>query len=88
MEQMGEFILLMAQAKAEAQGVDARSVVRHGQVAEEIVTLCHEVGGAYLVIGRPRFQDEDYFFTAPQLAEFIQRIEERTGATVVLPEES
>ncbi|MFN2165845.1 MAG: universal stress protein [Anaerolineae bacterium] len=88
MAQMGEFILLMAQTKAEGQGVDARSVVRHGHVTEEIAAQCHEVDAAYLVIGRPQFENADSFFTSTLLSEFIQQIEAQTGATVILPEES
>ncbi len=87
MAQMGEFILLMAQAKAEAQGIEAQGVIKHGHVAEEIATLCHEVGANYLVIGRPQFQNEDNVFTAALLNLFIERIEMQTGAQVVLPEE-
>jgi nucleotide-binding universal stress UspA family protein len=87
MAQMGEFILLTAQSKAEAQGREAQSVIRHGHVAEEIAALCHQVSAAYLVIGQPRFQNEDNVFTSARHAEFIQRIETQTGAKVVLPEE-
>jgi nucleotide-binding universal stress UspA family protein len=87
MAQMGEFILLTAQSKAEAQGIKTQSVIRHGHVVEEIAALCHEVSAAYLVIGQPRFHSEDNFFTATLHKEFIQRIETQTGAKVVLPEE-
>ena len=87
MSEMGEFILLMAQSKAEAQGIEAQGVIKHGHVAEEIAALCHEVGAVYLVIGQPRFHKEDNVFTAARHAEFIQRIETQTGARVVLPEE-
>jgi hypothetical protein len=38
------------------------------------------------VIGRPKFHLEDSLFTEELLDEFIKRIEEQTGAKVVLPE--
>ncbi len=88
MAQMGEFILLMAQSKAEAQGITAQSAIKHGQVTDEIATQCHEVDAGYLVIGQPQFEKEDNVFTAARHAAFIQHIETQTGAKVILPEET
>ena len=88
MAQMGEFILLLAQTKAEAQGVTAQGAIRHGQVTEEIAAQCHVISADYLVIGQPRFEQEDNVFTAARHAAFIEHIEAQTGATVVLPQES
>ncbi|MCA9949755.1 MAG: universal stress protein [Anaerolineales bacterium] len=85
--QMGEFILLTAQAKAASQGIKAQGVIKHGDVTEEIVILCHELSATYLVIGQPKFKSEDNVFTAALHQAFIQRIETQTGARVVLPEE-
>ena len=86
MQQMGEFILLTAQSPAKAKGVEAQGVVRHGNVADEISSWCHEIEADYLVIGRPQFQQESSLFTEVLLAEFIQQIEAQTGAKVILPE--
>ena len=86
MEQMGEFILLTARATAEAKGVEAQGIVRHGNVIEEISALCHELKADYLVIGRPKFHLEDNLFTETLQTEFIERIEEQTGAKVILTE--
>jgi nucleotide-binding universal stress UspA family protein len=85
MEQMGEFILLSAQTEAANQGVIAEGVVRHGNVGEEIVEVCHEFDAAYLVIGHPKLQDEESVFTRDRLQQFIEATEEQTGAEVVLP---
>jgi nucleotide-binding universal stress UspA family protein len=86
MHQMGEFILLSAQDSAAAQGLTAQGVVRHGNVGEEIIALCHELNADYLVLGRPKVQREDTLFTQELLRGFIQRTEEQTGAKVVLPQ--
>jgi nucleotide-binding universal stress UspA family protein len=86
MQQMGEFILLTARAAAKAKGIEAMGDVRHGVVTREINHLCHEIQADYLVIGRPKFHLEDSLFTEKLLSEFIQRVEEQTGARVVLPE--
>ncbi len=88
MHQMGEFILLMAQDTAARQGTTAEGMVRHGNVGDEIVTLCHEIGADYLVLGWPRLQREDAVFTHDLLRQFITRTEEQTGAKVVLPDRS
>jgi nucleotide-binding universal stress UspA family protein len=88
MQQMGEFILLTAQATAKEKGIDAQGIVRHGNVTEEISALCHELKADYLVIGRPKFHLEDNLFTETLQAEFIERIEGQTGAKVVLTETS
>jgi nucleotide-binding universal stress UspA family protein len=87
MHQMGEFILLTAQDAAARQGVEARGVIRHGNVAEEIISLCHEIDAAYLVLGWPKVEREDTVFSRELLRQFVERTEEQTGATVVLPEE-
>jgi nucleotide-binding universal stress UspA family protein len=86
MHEMGEFILLMAQETAIRQGISAEPVVRHGNVAEELIGLCHELEADYLVLGKPKLHREDSFFTQELLREFVVRTEEQTGATVVFPE--
>ena len=86
MRQMGEFILLNAQTNAAKEGVDAEGLVRQGQVVEEMVGLCREVDADYIVMGRPRSEQEETVFTQDLLAEFIEQIEEETGAKVVFPE--
>ena len=86
MRQMGEFILLAAQSKAMAEGVAAESLVRQGNVGEEIVHLCRELAADYLVMGLPQIEHEESVFTHERLQAFIKDTEERTGAKVVLPE--
>jgi nucleotide-binding universal stress UspA family protein len=87
MHQMGEFILLMARETAARQGVSAEGVVRHGNVGEELIALCHELEAGYLVLGRPKLEREDTVFTHELLHQFVARTEAQTGATVVLPGE-
>jgi nucleotide-binding universal stress UspA family protein len=86
MHQMGEFILLQAQATASGQNAPAEGVVRKGNVGQEIVTLCHELQADYLVLGRPRTQKEESIFTRELLTQFVARAEEQTGAKVILTE--
>jgi nucleotide-binding universal stress UspA family protein len=88
MRQMGESIVLAAQAQAAAQGVMAQTVVRHGEVGEKISELCQELNADYLVLGRPGDAGEENLFTQDRLALFHEQIEKETGATVILPEGS
>jgi nucleotide-binding universal stress UspA family protein len=83
MHQMGEFILLTAQTAAATQNVTAQKLVRHGNVTDEIIKLCHEIVADYVVLGRPQSEQEQSHFTQDRLAQFIEKLEELTGAKVV-----
>lgn len=88
MEEMGEFILLTARNQAAEKGVTAEGLVRHGDVGEEIVKLCNEIGARYLILGRPQLEEEERnVFSHPALNSFADQVAEQTGATVVMPEE-
>jgi nucleotide-binding universal stress UspA family protein len=84
MHEMGEFILLTAQAKASSQGVEAEGVVRKGNVGDEIVALCHELKADYVVVGQPQLHRDESVFTQQLLDEFVEEAERLTGASVVL----
>jgi hypothetical protein len=86
MRQMGEFILLSAQSRAEAEGVTAQTKIRQGDVGQEIVDLCRELDADYVVMGWPQMEQEESLFTQERLQAFIQDTAEQTGAKVVLPE--
>jgi len=86
MRQMGEFILLAAQSRAEAEGVTAETAIRQGNVGQEIVALCHELDADYVVMGQPQMEQEESLFTQERLQTFIRDAEEQMGARVVLPE--
>lgn len=83
---MGEFILLMAQETSARQGISAEGVVRQGSVSEELIGLCHELQADYLVLGKPKVEQEDTVFTEDRLRDFVMRTQEQTGASVVFPE--
>lgn len=85
MEQMGEFILLKAQDAAARQQVTAQGVTRHGKVREQIITLCHEIGAGYVVLGTPQAGQEENVFTQAALQTFIEHLAQETGAQVVVP---
>jgi nucleotide-binding universal stress UspA family protein len=85
MYEMGEFILLTAQTEAQSKGIDAQGIVRKGIIRDEIVALCQEMNADYVVLGIPRLQSEkENVFTEDRMDRFGQRIEEESGAKIVL----
>lgn len=84
LQNMGDFILLSAQAKAEAQGIHAQGTVRQGHVADEIVGLAVELGASHIVLGRPAGDEEGDVFTEDRLQSFRDRIQTESGAQVVI----
>ena len=84
LHEMGEFILSAAQAQA--RGVSAEGVIRDGQVLDEIIQLCQEVEADYVILGQPKNQKDQNVFTHERLSAFGQRIEQESGAKVVLAE--
>jgi nucleotide-binding universal stress UspA family protein len=88
LRQMGESILLAAQAQADSKSVGAEATVRLGEVGEEIAHLCRELRADYLVLGQPGGVGEEDVFTQDQLAQLWQCVENETGASVVLSQVS
>lgn len=86
LEKMGDFILLAARDRAERGGVQAEGVIRHGDVGEQIIQLAKDARADYVVLGPPRGEQEEDVFTQERLQQFMRRIEEESGAGVVLAE--
>ncbi len=83
MKQMGEFILLTAQTKAEDKGIQAKGVIRKGKVVDEIIQLCHELEANHVILGLPNGANDDDRFTIEQLNHSGQRIESESGAKII-----
>jgi nucleotide-binding universal stress UspA family protein len=86
LDQMGEFILLMAQEQAKGKNVSAEGVIRHGQVREEIIGLVKEVQANYVVLGVPQGEEENDVFVKGKIGEYGKRIETETSAKVIFAE--
>jgi len=85
--EMGEFILLIAQSKAQAKGVDAEGIVHKGNVRDEIVNLCQEMEANYVVLGKPMLQPEkENVFNEDRLDQFAERIAQESGSKIILAE--
>lgn len=87
MHQMGEFILLTAQATAASKGVNSEGVVRHGNVGNEIIKLCQEVEAEYVILGTPQTErEQENIFNLQRLNTFKEKIESETDSKVIIVE--
>lgn len=74
LDEMGEFLLAMAQERAAKQGVKAQATVRHGVFSEVIAEVIPEYEVDVLVLGS---SDEEHGLTTPDYlrkmsAEFVE----------------
>lgn len=79
---MGEFLLLMAQERAAAQGVRAQVVVRQGRLRAELVAAARELEVDIIVLGRPVAQHRQAIFDDTALHAFATGLQSVTGAEV------
>ena len=87
LRQMGEFILLAAQSRAEAAGVTAKGIIRQGNVEEEILAFCREIEASHLVLGTPRAKTERNAFGDDAMQAFLQKIREGTKVEIIQSKE-
>jgi nucleotide-binding universal stress UspA family protein len=74
MVQMGEFLVLMAKERAAEQGVEAETMVREGNVEEEVINVACEQDVSLVLLGEPG--DGESVFELADLAACATRIEE------------
>jgi nucleotide-binding universal stress UspA family protein len=79
---MGEFLLLMAQERAAAQGVTARVIVRQGRLRAELVAVAEELEVDMIVLGRPLARHRQAVFDDTALKAFAAGLQAVTGAEV------
>jgi nucleotide-binding universal stress UspA family protein len=77
MEKMGEFLLVMAQERAQKQGVAAEYVLRHGHFRHELKAAARELDVALVVLGKP--VGEGSAFQSAHLEAFAAEIKTETG---------
>lgn len=77
MEKMGEFLLAMAQERAQKQGVEARYVLRHGDLRRELKEAAREEAVDLVVLGQPAGKGSA--FVPADLEAFAAEIEAETG---------
>jgi len=82
LDEMGEFLLAMAQERAEKAGMKARTVVRHGEFREVLEEEIHNQGATTVVLGSPAAGTG--ITTQKYLRMLTQLIVENTGVEVIL----
>lgn len=85
---LGEFILTIAQERAEAAGVEkVRWECRIGAYQDEMRRFLQESGADKLVLGRPDSEGEDAVFSQSGLDDFAAAIVADMGVQVLLPDD-
>jgi nucleotide-binding universal stress UspA family protein len=77
---MGEFLLLMAKERAANQGVEARTLIREGEVIEELEKAAQEEAVSLIVLGSP--VGEESMFELTELEQLAERLQTNTGVQV------
>ena len=79
---MGEFLLLMAQERAAAQGISAQTVVREGRLRAELVGVARELEVDLVVLGHSVALHQQAVFDEVALQAFAISLQMITGAEV------
>jgi nucleotide-binding universal stress UspA family protein len=79
MRRMGEFLLSIAQERAQKQGVEASYILREGEVQAEIKAAAVEEGATLVVLGQAEEDDPTCKFEPEKLFKFAEDIEAETG---------
>lgn len=77
MEKMGEFLLVMAQERAQKQGVMASYVLRHGSLRDELKATVRDQDATAVVLGKPA--GDESVFALESLQAFAAELEADTG---------
>jgi nucleotide-binding universal stress UspA family protein len=79
---MAEFVLAMAQERAEEAGVRADTICKSGDLKQALLEVIHELDIQMVVLGSPA--GEKALTTQPYLQGLIQSLLEKTGVDVVV----
>jgi nucleotide-binding universal stress UspA family protein len=79
MTRLGEFLLSMAQERAQNQGIEARYILRQGNVQAEIKAAAIEEEATMVVLGQAAEDDPACTFAPEGLLKFAQEIQTETG---------
>jgi nucleotide-binding universal stress UspA family protein len=83
---MGEFLLTMAVERALEKGVTAESIIRTGTIRDVLPKVARELDATMIVLGQPA--GESSRFQESEFEKFSEWLQNETGATIVVHEES
>jgi nucleotide-binding universal stress UspA family protein len=81
LEELGTFLLAMAQDRALAAGINAEIVVRHGNFRQAVRQVIEEYGATTLILGTPT--GDTGTLMPPVRTDFIDWIVAETGVEVI-----
>jgi nucleotide-binding universal stress UspA family protein len=79
---LGEFLLLMAQERAQEGGVEAATILREGKVRDELKKVIEEEEITLLVLGKP--SGDSSVFKLSALETFAEELEGETGVKTII----
>lgn len=79
LDNMAEFLLLMAQERAKKAGVEARTIVKRGTLYEVLVETAAEEKADTIILGKPAKESR---FAPEALQAFVTLLEETSGVKV------
>lgn len=79
-EHMAEFLLLMAQERAQKEDVEAKPVVKQGSLHDVLIETAAEHEADLIVLGSPG--EEESRFALEGLQEFAEALHEESGVEV------
>jgi nucleotide-binding universal stress UspA family protein len=79
---MGDFLLVMAKERAAAQGINAQTIVRQGQIRKEMAAAARQMGATLIVLGRPA--GPTAHFDENALQSFADSLRTETGVDVYI----
>lgn len=82
LDELGEFMLAMAQERAERAGLTADTVVRHGRFDRALKEVIQEFGVESVVVGSPA--DNTAIMTSGYLQQLVQFLKSETGVEVII----
>jgi len=85
LDEMGEFLLAMAQERAEKRGVKAETMVKRGAFTDVLLEVIEKCEANVVTLGRPT--TETAITTAEYISEVAQFLVARTGAAVLVIDE-
>jgi nucleotide-binding universal stress UspA family protein len=84
LKRLGRSLLCIAQARAQQQGIDAKTVVRSGPVTENIEAALREFNADTLVIGAPGAASRTEAFGSEDVNRLADAVGQSTGVEVVV----
>jgi len=85
LDELGEFLLTMAQDRAEDAGVTAEKAIRHGRFRDALKEVINEENVSTVVLGRPA--QDTAITTTEYLQELAQQLTAESGVEVFLVHE-